>query len=760
MSFFLMLMITGGVRLAQRNPVEAVVSAVVLVAFAVLLLRDSSASAGHGGGGAGGSHGLSAQIAAPSYSGSRSMPQSVTQIDTKPLAAWKKLSVPSFSGVPDPLNEANALASYAVAEKVVMQQLVESERGDRKTSTASHVDACPLALDDAVRRNLLLDSRFLEGQTLFTGYTAGRHNMSIVVMASCVDPSGMMLRSTLLSIRDADYEPWFAPLKSQLDIIIFFDVAASDACRSVALEWYWKLGSKTVVQLPCSLITATPLARRVLAWNPLQVEADYGKARLVLDEGSVLSPVAPYLAHNLTLEFKMTGDTGVRQHDTLAALFRLHPRRPLRRLVPDYLWRSPAPEPSSSYAQMVLRRPEPGHYEEILLFARPWLDFLRWTARHLELTKTRLDRVRQEISRLETSGENDAAQTRAATLRNDLSYASSFTALLALFCQEKNLYLLAPQLHNRKQMASSLFSGQVLREGALFRDNKFRTASHSPLPFLSMSPCRYDNDGRPRDDIAKILELSRKHGVVAMTTVNTAFVEFTWSFLCQTRSFKGVHESLVLLATDQPAYKALRNNPFGVHVVYTPPSSDSNDYAESLTFGTYAYGELIVERLLFNLEVVSCGANVLLMETDAVWFGNAIALAPSYRKDPGPQSEAAIAALESSLPDMRLYINQQFYNREKQHDMFEFGGGFMYMRHSRAAVRTLSTLAYRYAHHIQHWEEIRGEKRTRLGKLGGANDQVGKHRYFVFFCISHSLSLCLDDSVAYASDGETFQYPV
>ncbi|XP_014667448.1 PREDICTED: uncharacterized protein LOC106809018 [Priapulus caudatus] len=110
--------------------------------------------------------------------------------------------------------------------------------------------------------------------------------------------------------------------------------------------------------------------------------------------------------------------------------------------------------------------------------------------------------------------------------------------------------------------------------------------------------------------------------VVATTVVNDAFVPLTFNWLCNTKDM-GVHESVVLVATDREAFAKLRRHWPRVASVLLDLGDDMR---RTHLFGDVGYEKLMIKRTEFiNAALQADDARVLLFETDALWLRNPIA---------------------------------------------------------------------------------------------------------------------------------------
>lgn len=106
-----------------------------------------------------------------------------------------------------------------------------------------------------------------------------------------------------------------------------------------------------------------------------------------------------------------------------------------------------------------------------------------------------------------------------------------------------------------------------------------------------------------------------QHGVVALQMLNEGYVSMTKSWICNAKSFPGVLDRTLFIATDQEAYDALTRwdgTLQVIHMNYTAPKDMS--YGQSTYFSFMLFRTRLICHLLTN------DITLWLIEADAVWL--------------------------------------------------------------------------------------------------------------------------------------------
>jgi hypothetical protein len=120
----------------------------------------------------------------------------------------------------------------------------------------------------------------------------------------------------------------------------------------------------------------------------------------------------------------------------------------------------------------------------------------------------------------------------------------------------------------------------------------------------------------PREVLKFAKLTSDDNGYVQLLFFNLGYVELVNSWICNVRLIDtDILRQTLFVAADQEAAAELSETGPWLNI-YTHES----DMAASVTYGTYAYFKLTLDRLLIQNTLVQAGANVLVVEADAVWF--------------------------------------------------------------------------------------------------------------------------------------------
>ncbi|CAH1803314.1 unnamed protein product, partial [Owenia fusiformis] len=120
---------------------------------------------------------------------------------------------------------------------------------------------------------------------------------------------------------------------------------------------------------------------------------------------------------------------------------------------------------------------------------------------------------------------------------------------------------------------------------------------------------------------ARIIANKTENGIVAVTMVNEAYLEMTYSWLCNTVNMS-VHEQVLIIATDEIALRKLRSDwPNVVSVLYSILTKDVTEKAKCAW--------KLFNRSLLARSLLKNNVHILLFEVDAVWFSSPFPLLQS-----------------------------------------------------------------------------------------------------------------------------------
>lgn len=110
--------------------------------------------------------------------------------------------------------------------------------------------------------------------------------------------------------------------------------------------------------------------------------------------------------------------------------------------------------------------------------------------------------------------------------------------------------------------------------------------------------------------------MSTQHGYVNVLFYNSGYLDFVKSWTCNVKLVDSTaFDRTIFIASDQAAADKLRIFAPNAHV-----HSMGSASADSLSYGTYAYFKLTLDRLRVQSEFLQAGAHVFLIEADATWL--------------------------------------------------------------------------------------------------------------------------------------------
>ncbi|XP_012553558.2 uncharacterized protein LOC105843074 [Hydra vulgaris] len=119
--------------------------------------------------------------------------------------------------------------------------------------------------------------------------------------------------------------------------------------------------------------------------------------------------------------------------------------------------------------------------------------------------------------------------------------------------------------------------------------------------------------------IDRSLSIQSKHGFIFLQMMNSAFLLHTKSWLCNVKNQNEVLQRLILIATDDHAFKQLKAfNVKVLHLFLLPYES------LDLEYGLRSYYEYVLFRISLTNKILNAGVSVWICEADAVWFESPI----------------------------------------------------------------------------------------------------------------------------------------
>ena len=112
--------------------------------------------------------------------------------------------------------------------------------------------------------------------------------------------------------------------------------------------------------------------------------------------------------------------------------------------------------------------------------------------------------------------------------------------------------------------------------------------------------------------------IAKEKGVVLFTVINAGYVDFAFSWLCNTAVLESVHQHVLFLATDISTGQRLHKQWPTVHVV----SMNDTQGGGAVSFSTAGYVRLMVQRTRLIQRLLQSNVRLLLFEVDFVWLAN------------------------------------------------------------------------------------------------------------------------------------------
>jgi hypothetical protein len=133
----------------------------------------------------------------------------------------------------------------------------------------------------------------------------------------------------------------------------------------------------------------------------------------------------------------------------------------------------------------------------------------------------------------------------------------------------------------------------------------------------------------PQEVVDFATKTSDKTGYVFLMFFNSGYMKFVNSWICNMRLVDAdVLKQTLFVAADDLAAEAL--------ITIEPTSHIFNQHTDSkgaVTYGTYPYFELTIDRLRVQNSLLQKGANVFVIEADAIWFSPIAEYVESIRDD-------------------------------------------------------------------------------------------------------------------------------
>ena len=205
---------------------------------------------------------------------------------------------------------------------------------------------------------------------------------------------------------------------------------------------------------------------------------------------------------------------------------------------------------------------------------------------------------------------------------NSLDKKHIWTQHFIYFSLLLDLYTLYLRLPDQKTLAAHLRA-----KGAHFEVNEgadFHTASAVPMKFPHVLE-KYGWDGltdaqRPEDVLEMTMihnarHISDKIGFVYVMFLNAAFSEMTKSWICNMRRVaESVLEHTIFISSDIQTTRKMMSFKPNLKIF-----TRTSELKEAVSFGSYAYYSVVLERLVLQNKLLQEGINIQIIEADQFW---------------------------------------------------------------------------------------------------------------------------------------------
>lgn len=125
---------------------------------------------------------------------------------------------------------------------------------------------------------------------------------------------------------------------------------------------------------------------------------------------------------------------------------------------------------------------------------------------------------------------------------------------------------------------------------------------------------------RMEDEIAVVAKkISMAFRTVMVTMVNDAYLPFTYSWLCNTKTM-GIHKSVLIITTDKISKDNLTRDWPEISVVAMDLPNSGGDQA----YSHVGYVKIMIKRTEMLLSIVMADVEMFLFEVDCLWFDNPV----------------------------------------------------------------------------------------------------------------------------------------
>lgn len=186
-------------------------------------------------------------------------------------------------------------------------------------------------------------------------------------------------------------------------------------------------------------------------------------------------------------------------------------------------------------------------------------------------------------------------------------------------------------------------------------------------------------------------QISDHFGLVLWTLINSAYLDLTLNWLCQTSQMPEIHQRVFIITTDEDTATKIRSQWPDISVL----SIKSTSFNSSLVWGQQQYIDFLVLRAIIIRLFVENDVRFVLFETDSVWLRNPyeyfenysrsadVILPKKYRPDsrgrdltfdpmivvPNRRSKTFFAEMYWRLTNPKLHINGTLYDQDVLDDL-------------------------------------------------------------------------------------------
>ena len=178
-------------------------------------------------------------------------------------------------------------------------------------------------------------------------------------------------------------------------------------------------------------------------------------------------------------------------------------------------------------------------------------------------------------------------------------------------------YAVENEARSGSQVIAVLVPKQFVDKGAPPTAKPTVRVAHKPNPV----PTTFHPVMNDKTVLDKAEEIYKKHGVVLIQLLNQGFLQMTKSWICNVKSFNTVLDKTLFVTTEDVAYDSLVSFDETLHVVLKPYATPAE-----MSYGQYQYYDYMLFRTRFIVDMLERGITLWLVESDAVWLHDPVAL--------------------------------------------------------------------------------------------------------------------------------------